>query len=395
MADAPSVPWQLSARDATLREVRTLAGYTSLSVDLRWLDVGTWQLTLPMTHPALSTLAEPDAGIVMRATGSADVLCSGFVTDLSFTLVGDGTGVAEVSGVTDEAVLAGEQAYPGPSFDIPTTALFQFPTASADKTGPAETVLLAYISENIGPAAVTGRRRYPWLTLPVSAGRGPAVTRKLRGDNLLDAVRSICIEAGLGVTVRQGEPGRLQVAVTVPVTRPQARFSPRAGNLTALQVNRRAPQVTEVIVMGENERATRTFTRRNAAGAQPWVYRRSRWIDQGGTDTLAGQQQAADEQLASDGESLRATIGGTDTPGLRYGVHYQLGDRVSVGVAGLPAALLGVTDVTSVVTAVQIAHAPGSASRTTVSIGPADDDTAALDVQLQRLAQQLAATLRR
>lgn len=395
MADEPTVPWQVMARTPGLVEQEHCAGYTSLSMDLRWLDVGTWQLELPIDHYALGILSQRGAGIVVRATGAAPVVMSGFVTEVSAGWSGsESTGVT-VSGVTDDAVLAGEVVYPSPGLDIAPGVVWQWPAAASSKSGPGETVLLSYISEQVGPAAAITRRRYPWLTIPASLGRGSTVTRSERLTSLLDVATAICTTAGLGVTVRQAGQGTLAVLVTVPQVRADAVFSAQVGNVVSLEVARRAPQVDEVIVGGESSRQSRVFARQVAAGAPAWKYRRARFVDSSGTSVLAEMQAAADEQLTQDGEQVSARVVGRDVPGIRYGVHYALGDRVPIGVPTAGSGIFGSSQVLDVVSAVRIEHAANRPSETTVTIGPLDDDSAAADAALRRLATAVLATLRR
>jgi hypothetical protein len=395
MADLLTSPWLITYRDAALIEQGSCAGYDSFELDLKWLDVGTWRLSMPPNHPALAVLSQRGSGIVVRASGSATVLASGFVTDLTASYVGGQLAGVDLAGVTDEAVLAGENNYPSPTFDVPLGAAYQWPAQTDDRTGAGETVLLGYIGDNIGPAAGVARRRYPWLVLPTTQGRGTSINRSERGTNLLDLAKSICLQSGLSFSVTQGDPGFLNFNVTVPQMRIESRFSPQAGNLNEFQVKRLAPQADEAIVMGQSALGTRTFIRRVATGAPAWVYRRSRWIDQSSSTDIIEQLQAADEQLLSDGENTTATLSGIDVPNNRFGVHYFLGDKVTAGVSGSASTLLGLVEVNDVVTEVVVEHASGSPTTTTVTIGFAEDDTAASDATLRRLANDLLATLRR
>jgi prophage tail gpP-like protein len=58
--------------------------------------------------------------------------------------------------------------------------------------------------------------------------------------------------------------------------------------------------------------------------------------DRRDTDDPAELQQAIDEELAERAERAGLSISPVDTEGLRFGVDYDLGDRVTVMVDGTP-----------------------------------------------------------
>jgi hypothetical protein len=393
-----SSPYLVTVRDRTYHETGgSAAGYMSLDFDLcdPVFEMSTWKLRMAGEHPAGLKLFEDGAGIVIRAAGTSDVLLSGPVEDARRTLEfnqdsGEMTDVWEFSGHGDEVILAESLAFAASSIDIPTTASINGLGSSRDVDVPAETAILNVVRANISSTANIVRRRYPWLIVPASQGRGSTVTRSDRFSRIIDTAQSLGLVGGLTFSVKQSGPGQVTMAIRVPQQVSGAGW--RLGvNVSAVTYSKTAPTVDEVIVGGgsENDGTDRPFTRQRFASSQEaWGRRREAFVD-ANEDTLSELRQAGTEELESGRATAGMAITPMETPGLRLGVHYQVGDIGTVALGTMP-------PITDRIRRVSIHHEPGRAPVVRPSVGAPDpDSTPAWLSYVRKFKKQLSQFQRR
>ena len=378
-------PYQVTLRH-DWAEVESCAGYRDLRLVPTFLDVGTWTVQLRASSPAARMfLTEHQVGddlarwgIVARRAGTPSILLSGVALDAY--VVDTTSPTLTLVGVCDNAIAAGETAWPDTTTEIPTATTTTHPVEYDSRTGPAETVLLDYVTANIGPAAPITRRRYPWLTIPTSQGRGTTRTWHTRQENLLQLQARIARAADLGFRYVQGDPGLVTLDVWAPQLRPEARFSRASGTISTAELVLRAVDSTEALVAGPGEGTARVFTRQTRTGV--FAFRRARFLDRdrnpGAVPVYDALQTDATEQLITDA----VTAGFTFTPTSQTG---GLGSRFDLGdiVTGVVAA----QEITDVVEQVTITHTAGQAPKEVPSIGlPNPDETPELEHVVRRLA---------
>jgi Siphovirus ReqiPepy6 Gp37-like protein len=346
-------PWVVTVRDIDLNEVEFCRGYEKLRMELVDNGVGDFSLALSSDHAAYDALTQEGAGLVIRPIGHDEVACSGFISDVYVTESRDtDVGGISVTGFTDEVLLAGELGYPNTTVDVATGTTTTFGVERDSRTGAAETVLKAFVSNNIGPAAGIVRRRYPFLNIPASTGLGASSTWTSRFDNLLTLCQEIATVAGLSFRIAQSGPGELTLYVWEPEFNVEARFSIQAQNLTSAVLALRAPNQTDTIVGGDGEGTARIFTRRETAGLEAAYGRRlSKFMSRAGITDYAELQQEMEVELVEGLPEGGMTLYPVELPNLRYGVHYRLGDRVSAIVRGI--------ELVEPVRRVVIEHEPG------------------------------------
>jgi hypothetical protein len=366
-----SSPFNITVRDRNYNEIRGVGGYLNLELTLTdpCYAVSEWTIKLPASHPVTPLLHEDGAGIVVRPVGSSKVILSGqmkratrdfaindgVVTD-GFTFYGKG----------DEFALLKELAFATSNVDISTSGLTQTPNAySRDVRVPAETAILNVVRANISSTANITRRRYAWLTVPASQGRGATVTRSDRFPTILETVQKLAILGGLTFSVRQAAQGQVAFTVRVPAVRPEARWSPEAGNIAGFTHTKVAPEVDEAIGAGGGELEDRLFTRRVLANsAAAWGHRSVVFVDQRQTSEYDEIQEALAEEIENGRAVAGLTIRPYETPGLRYGEHYETSDIGTVAV--------GPVTITDRIRQVVIRHTAGSAPQVSPSVGEPD-----------------------
>src|SRR5699024_3701176 len=123
------------------------------------------------------------------------------------------------------------------------------------------------------------------------------------------------------------------------------RFTDRNGAVTGGSYSRAAPTATSVLVAGHGESAGRDIIARSRGTT--WGRSIERFKDQRDTDEADELEQSATEQLDEGQAGAGASFPAVETPGLVYGIDYELGDTVTVE--------LGPVTVTEPVRAVEIA----------------------------------------
>ncbi|MFI2673995.1 siphovirus ReqiPepy6 Gp37-like family protein [Streptomyces albidoflavus] len=297
-------------------------------------NVGAWKLILPAEHHLADTLRTPGAGIVV--TGPTDVLMSGPVTVPEYAATPEDPGASiTFEGVSDSVTLADMLAYPEPANPDATTQA----AGHDERSGPAESVMHAYVTANCGPAAPAPRRR-PLLTMGTDLGRGPVVTKAARFPVLGELLSEIASVAQLGFRIVQRGQALVFETYEVADRTREIRLDTLTGTLAGQRVTVSPPAVTRVIVAGQGELEDRHFVTVDSPDSltaeADWGRRIERFVDQRQTDDAAELKQAGDEALAEGGATTVAVqaVPADDAGTMRYGTHWQLGDRVTVVAGG-------------------------------------------------------------
>lgn len=364
-------PWTVTVRDPTLVEYDgQVDGYDTLACDLTDPSIdgepGTWAITLPRSHWAADALEEEGAGVVLRPHGHGAVIASG-----DWEVAQESTdGVRQLvtySGNVDDDRLSDELAWADPAHDLnDATGNNPVPDAADTRTGPAESVLKAFVNANVGSTATTVQagRQWPWLSVPATAARGASVTLKGQFDPLLDIAQQAAAPAtGITWQIRQQSSGVLQLVVRSRVdVSADVVFSHAEGTLGKSDVRRRRPSITQAIAASSTDTA-RLFARSTDTAAEAlWRRRRVSMVD-GPSDVIADLTAAAVAAVAGGRERAGLTCEPVAiTGGPRFGVDYQLGDYVSAVTA------TGRT-IDDLLTQVAYRHDAGNAPTITPSIG--------------------------
>lgn len=362
--------------------------WTSLDVVLRHNAVGSGVVQLPARRDILTAVAEPNHRIqvVQQPTPLAPgrVLISGPIERPGAyrwsAEPGEDAGPGMVNiGFADNLAYLGERiTYPDPATDAADQDVDAYTVTSIN----AETVMRQLVNLNAGPGALPVRRVQE-LALGPAAGVGGLIDVTTRFDPLLDVLR-YCATVGGDLTfrIRDTGAGSLLFEVAAPLVRNNARFGRSRGNLRALSTDPTAPVATVAIVGGAGEGAGRLLVERAATSP----YRRMEmFVNQSGVDSAAGLELYGDEALADKAAKTGLTATAIDAGGVRYGLHYELGDLVPVELAS------GVTLVDRV-TAVRVQATPNEGAVVTPTIGAGEPTT---DTTLVALVRELMRRLGR
>ncbi|MEU6056989.1 siphovirus ReqiPepy6 Gp37-like family protein [Streptomyces sp. NPDC047097] len=296
-------------------------------------NVGAWKLTLAAEHPLTEHLRTPGSGLVV--TGPSYTLMSGPTTKVEYAATPEDPGGSIIfEGVSDDILLRDMLAFPDPS--NPNGAAQA--RAHDERSGPAESVMHAYVRANLGPAAPVGRRR-TGLSMGVDHGRGPTVKKAARFPVLGNLLTEIAVLANLGFRVIQ-RGDRLVFETYAVVDRTDfIRLDVLNNTLSGQRATISAPGVTRAIVAGQGELTSRQLLQVDSPASTQaeadWGRRIEQWIDQRNTADWAQLRQSGDEAIAEGGfTAVDIQLVPMEDSAMRFGTDWGLGDRVAVVVDG-------------------------------------------------------------
>ena len=323
----------VEVRDASLERVgqilpKDLVGFKAV---MRFNNVGSWEITLPVGHPVGEVLRQPGSGIVV--TGPTGVLMSGpTISATNEKTSSNPNGDWIIQGADDSIVLAERLAYPEPSnADVQTQT-----NATDSRVGVASTIMLGYVDDNIGPNAPV-EREIPGLALATDPIVGSTVYPAARFDLLGELLSGIASIDGLGFEIKQVD-GTLEFAVYEPTDRAgQIRMDVANNTLSKTQYAYGSHALSRAIVAGQGQGTARQFievTSDDSLAAETlWGRRIETFVDQRNTTDTNELTQAGVEKLADGGATLTSidVIPSNDLT-MAYGKDWGLGDRVTVVV---------------------------------------------------------------
>lgn len=338
-------------RNPALERIGELDEWRSLELVLRDRDVSTWVLEAPRTHALAEALAQPGYGIEVVREGLTLLSGPRWESERRWSREED---TLTLAGVDDTAVLTWRLAHPSPADGNPATSAYDV------RTGAAEPVLKAYVEANAGPSALPARR-VAGLTVEVDQGRGSTITGRARFQRLLELCQSLAVVGGVSFRVVQ-EGASLVFRVWVPADlTASAIFSAELGNLRGFTYGEKGPDATYAFVAGQGEGIARTFVQ--VAGDTSVYGRIEAFRDRRDTNDPAELSQAGREALTAGAASATLAVQPIDTPGLAFGRDYNLGDKVTVSVDGVP--------IRDVVSEVRLKLRGDGGEEITPAVGPA------------------------
>lgn len=345
-------------------------GWTSLDCTKKFNEPGSGSFDVPARPDVMAQLQPGNRLVVIR---DGTVWMAGpleIPADFSWSVTEQpGWGKVTVSFSDDLALVAGYITWPTPA--SAWTAQLANTYRQITSTN-AETIIRSIVNENCGPAART-ERRIPNFALDSVAGAGTSTTVKTRFEPLLDVCRRVAVAGGaIGFRCRQTST-QIVFGCYAPADRTAvARFSIGIGNLRSVQAKQSAPTVTHALIAGTEPASGtsgRTYVQAaDAAAAATW-WRVEKYVDgSADTDTNGELTQAGTEEIAAGAAPVELATVTVDTPDLKAGRDFDLGDRVTVA---LP---YGV-EVVDLVRSIHLQATPSTGEYVTTLVGSPESTT--------------------
>lgn len=309
--------------------------FETLDAFLYYNGVGAWTLSLPYSDAAWQMVKTADFGITVDWGGyfkfGGKCEAPGFQDSVpgaaAAAIVQAGSYII-LAGADYLAPIANRIAYPAPA----SAWSAQLSTSADAVTSVAlETAIKHYVSNNIGPGALTGRR-LTQLTIATDQARGGTVSYSARFAsgvdlNLLDIIRTLVATGGpMGVSVTDNGSGSLVFDVYVPRDLTHtAWFSKDLGNLVSLSIQLSDPTCTNALVQGQSAFVEVTGT----GSSDPWA-RVEQYVDQTSETDSTKLTQEGTKTVADGAQGPQLSATAIDIPALTFGKDYNLGDKVTV-----------------------------------------------------------------
>ena len=347
-----------------------LDGWTNLDVTKKFNEPGSGSVDVPALPEVMAQL-QPGNRLVVIRDGSVWIAGPMEIpADFSWSVTdAPGFGKVTISFSDDLATVAGYITWPTPA--NAWTAQLANTYRQLTNTN-AETIIRTLVNENCGPGARSDRR-IPALALDAVAGVGTSTTLSTRFEPLLDVCRRIALDGGaIGFRTLQ-TAGQILFGCYQPRDlTATARFSIGLGNLRSIQSKQSAPTVTHALIAGtEPDIGTsgRTYVQvADTAAAASW-WRVEKYVDGSAqTDTDGELTQAGNGEIAGGAAPVELATVTVDTPDLKAGRDFDLGDKVTVA---LP---YGV-EVADLVRSIQLQATPEAGELVTTLVGSPDATT--------------------
>ena len=306
-----------------------------LDAVVRALAAGPWVMTTTVAGLALDDGASIADIAAVRVVDELGVAFTGTVRPIAgednggVTVEGVGASAAVTFAGSDAgwAALASRRAYPDPSTEAP------WATSHDTRTGRASTVVAEFIEANLGSSALPDRE---WPDLDVVDGLvGIESTWSARLQRLDRLVARICNDAGLVCRPTFALDGSLRVVIVARSDLSARQVLSDQADLSTLTDRSFAATASHVIAAGQGELELRAFE--VASSPATGRDRAEHFIDRRNLADTAELATAASSTLAAAAASrvIRAELSAAAAAQMRYRFHYDVGDIVSVEIAGV------------------------------------------------------------
>ena len=313
--------------DSHLRFVAPCDGYMSLSMTLRWSQIGTVDVTVPGDHPRAGLLTTPGARLRVIAGGRQ--VFSGPIRTMA------GSGPSDASTLTvhaedDVRLLWRLLIWPSPSPAPSGANGSKMPAEYRRITGPAETVVKTLLRENI-------RRAERPIVIAPDQGRGATMSASMRFNTIGEKLMGSIDNKGLGVTVTQEDDHLL---VDTPQRRVTERIiSEESGMISQWSWTRAAPTATTIVIGGQGEGKDRLFTQvTNQEDVEAWGDVVEEFQDARNNDqSTSSLRDDATETLSGKGSLTGLSVTLSPSASMEFGRPESIwpGDMVFARIAGV------------------------------------------------------------
>lgn len=329
---ALNFPIKLEAYDKTLAFKGEIASPDEVHLTPRWNQAGDCTFTVDADHPRVNDLVTEGARVVAqyRYDDDADwcVRLSGIAEEI--TGEGEEPETKRTFAIRDDWTTAFNLlGWPNPA----GTILQQGTSAYYTSTGPAETVVTDVLSQN---AARTGLD----IDCPASQGRGDTITVKLRMHPLVDRLYPKVHDAGIGCRIVQSD-GRRRLVITEQQTHVRE-LTEKSHVVQGKGFTSTLPLATRIVVGAGGQDVARVFREfidadlESLIGEPRELFVDARDVSPDAVDLDAQCQDRADQAFAENAAKVALNAVLAETGAFKFGRTFNVGDVISVRLAGVP-----------------------------------------------------------
>ena len=332
MSDLDNV--KVYVTDQLGQRVGELDVYTSLKAKKIFNDVGTCVMEVSRQTPLLVEITTPGFGIEVWDQDTQLPIFYGWldVDEQKFDATSD---TLTVTYNDDNVLLSYRLAHPSPA-----EAFIPYNVQAYDVfNGQVSSALCHYVDVNLGLSAVSTRVMFGLAS--VDAHYGNSVSVQARWQNLLEWLKDTAVQGG-DVGFRVDRPGHtaLQFVTYAPRDKTDdVKFSTKLGNVRAGSLKVTSPKGTYVYAGGSGDLTARLIAEASDAEALALWGRREYFYDINNISDATQLQQAAQKATVDQGATTEFSLEILNTDNQRWGVDYDLGDKVTaifVGTEPIP-----------------------------------------------------------
>lgn len=303
--------------------------WTYIDITLRFNEPGSGMFTVPGFPWVVQQIA---AGRRVVAIRNGQMLIAGpiekWIHERSNDGENSGAGKVTVNFADDLALVAARMAYPNPGQTIEGQTIDNW-----TYTGNAEAGLQQLVRANASTAALPARQ-IPHLLVSNPTGIGTNITVKAqRMEPLLDVGRAMAETGGnFGFRTRQTSANNILFETYQPEDKSgTVKFGFGLGNMAYSSYEVSAPTATTVAVGGQGTTGADAFmAERNNTGEETSWGRFEKLVPRAGNLVVQELHDEGDKALAEGAATTRLASNVLDIPDQRFGVHYTVGDLVTV-----------------------------------------------------------------
>lgn len=340
--------FQIILRDQVGIQVAIFTTWRTLEYSLRLNDVGSYRLEIDGDLPVISSFVLDGQVEIRRRDIDASPPIDWYTDFAGFHRTEGrrhdeiGASIYSSSGVDYKHLLARR------------AILFRDTTTGAEKTGPGETVMKAYVDENAGPGATAPPRVFagvfPSFTVQPDGGAGDTWEGNKPYRPLLATLREIADATGVDFDVVATAPATFQFqaqAEPLGLDRTTTGLNPvtglnAAGNAPLVfsldydnmgvptYALHRIQEVTAAIVLGQGAEGNRVLVERTSGDIADSPWNRLEAVKNANQDEDTVALNARGDAFLQELQARETfTFAALQVPGTLYGRDYFIGDRVT------------------------------------------------------------------
>lgn len=307
--------YEIQILNAADKIIKLPGQFLGIDCALLYNNISRWIIRLPYSSDLWGI--GQDTTNKVRILRDGVELIRGEITDFERNKAANNT--VTLSGSSPEQKLADRRAVPVPAGPPYTSADYDV------QTGAAETVIKYYVNYNAGPAAVLARR-VAGLTIQTDAASGSTITGRARFHKLLDLIRNLATQGGVGFRFIG-----MEFQVFIPTDRSRtAVFDEERGSLTGFKYHSKRPTANYYYAGGAGTGTGRTFYESGDSDSVVQCGRIETFLDCRQAASTSEIQGKIDEEIgknSSTAEFSAELINGAG--GLLAFQNYNLGDQVT------------------------------------------------------------------
>ncbi|MFE9865863.1 siphovirus ReqiPepy6 Gp37-like family protein [Streptomyces sp. NPDC005506] len=345
---------QVYVRNSSHQIIGQLDDFSQAQLVMRYNAVSNWALDISATDRNASFLApasNPGGGLIFKLYGST--LLSGPIHTFGYSSSPDGAKKLTVAGPDDTIHTAAALVFPDPAHEVDAQTTSYYAVIAS--TAYTETLMKNLVNLNLGPGALTARRK-SGLTVETSTNRGrTGHTYQYRFETVLEALTELARLAPIGTPpgylgfriVQKSASAGIEFQVYSTTNRlTTATFSEGRGNVISSSYEVKAPTATYAVLGAGRDTVAGSantafvakslfgYTRADTVfpGYRPEMFVDVGEIDPTATDAQAQLDEKAQDALYAAATSITISMDPQDNEQLTFGKDYFLGDLVTVVV---------------------------------------------------------------